>query len=934
MKVKSVVSVLILGMLMLSTFGAYANVTLDEIDEAVVRTQENPEARKALELDCIAIVESEEATFTERYQALRILAVVGSEACIQPLAALLDDPERAHLVRNVLEKLPYDEVDMVLLDGLARTTGNMRLGIISTIGHRQSASAVEALGALLAHEELETASAAALALGRIGTLDALMALVSYYTTADRVELNRDLAEAALAAAANLVENDAIEPAVFVYSSLLSTDWPDFIRAGAFNGLLSALPEDAPGIVYDTIHGDDPLLGVVAIAAVTTLEGEQLTERLAEDLDILPVELQALMLDAFAERNDPAALPVVHASLKSDDANVRMAAMKAVSVIGDTSSIEALGGILAFTSDRQERLAAIESLRRINAPGLNERLIAYMNEVETGVRPDIMEVLVQRAVVEAIDPIIDQIAQQDVRAAAFRALGLLAGPEHLPRLLELLSELEGNTGRNDAVNAVVALCNRIAEASSEVEIIEAVYGDLPDGEQSNITHLVARQVRQGRDAILASNNIAGDPAPGIVKQLRIDYTVDGVPGSRTVSEGESLSLSVGMSTPALVEAIAASIQAAPSTDAHVSLLRVLSRLGGQSAFDVVASYAGDDNADVHDGAVRALADWPDVLAVGALVDVFGDSEETAHRMLSLRGAVRLLRMGGHSTDDAIRYYELLAANATTDDERMLIVSGLAEIADPAALRLVAPYLNDGNIQAEADIAFRRIAEALELNPEQALADYAVSEENNAEFKPIFNGENLEGWHGDPALWRVEDGVIIGETTEDSALEHNTFLVRDVVESDFELKFRYRIDSTEANSGVQIRSEEFEQYRVRGYQPDIATTDWITGICYEEGGRGILARRGQQVHLNSDGESEVLQFAEEAELGTHINMDDWNEYHIIAQGNRFITFLNGHKMHEIVDDAPQAKASGIIAFQLHTGPPMKLRFTDIMLKQLVD
>lgn len=202
-----------------------------------------------------------------------------------------------------------------------------------------------------------------------------------------------------------------------------------------------------------------------------------------------------------------------------------------------------------------------------------------------------------------------------------------------------------------------------------------------------------------------------------------------------------------------------------------------------------------------------------------------------------------------------------------------------------------------------------------------------------FTPIFNGENLEGWEGDERFWRVEDGVIVGETTADDPLEHNTFLIWTGGEpGDFELRFQYRIVSEWANSGVQVRSEARDDYRVAGYQPDIATVDWITGIHYEELGRGILARRGQRVHIDAGGERREERFAEEEDLYEHIvPHDEWTDYHVIAEGNTIRTKINGELMHELTDESDEARASGVIAFQLHTGDPMEIRFREIELKE---
>ncbi|MEX0599638.1 MAG: DUF1080 domain-containing protein [Rhodothermales bacterium] len=209
-----------------------------------------------------------------------------------------------------------------------------------------------------------------------------------------------------------------------------------------------------------------------------------------------------------------------------------------------------------------------------------------------------------------------------------------------------------------------------------------------------------------------------------------------------------------------------------------------------------------------------------------------------------------------------------------------------------------------------------------------------------FEPIFNGTDLAGWDGDARFWRVEDGMIIGETTEDNPTEANTFLIWEEGEpGDFELRFQIRFLTEAGNSGIQVRSERFLdeetpqlEHRVRGYQPDFAVSDWIPGILYEEGGRGILARRGQRVHMDAEGERHEEIFADEEELGAYINPTEWNDYHVIVQGNTLRSRINGELMHELIDDSPEARREGIIAFQLHQGPPTRLALRAIELAEL--
>jgi type 1 glutamine amidotransferase len=213
-----------------------------------------------------------------------------------------------------------------------------------------------------------------------------------------------------------------------------------------------------------------------------------------------------------------------------------------------------------------------------------------------------------------------------------------------------------------------------------------------------------------------------------------------------------------------------------------------------------------------------------------------------------------------------------------------------------------------------------------------------------FTPIFNGRDLTGWDGNPIFWSVKDGSITGQTTAENPTSGNTFLVwRDGTLDDFELRLSFRIvpDNPKgfANSGIQYRSKEFDNWVVRGYQADFEAGTTYSGILYEEGGRAILAQRGQKAVIKADatnrdkpqievvgsvGESDLIQSA--------IKRADWNEYAIIALGNRLIHKINGLVTVDVTDEhAEQRSASGVLALQLHAGDPMTVQFKNIRLSR---
>ncbi|MCC6127182.1 MAG: DUF1080 domain-containing protein [Pirellulales bacterium] len=204
-----------------------------------------------------------------------------------------------------------------------------------------------------------------------------------------------------------------------------------------------------------------------------------------------------------------------------------------------------------------------------------------------------------------------------------------------------------------------------------------------------------------------------------------------------------------------------------------------------------------------------------------------------------------------------------------------------------------------------------------------------------FKPLFDGKTLEGWDGDPKLWRVDDGVITGETTKENPLGYNSFLIwRGGKPADFELKAEFRLPNKGfGNSGIQFRSwEEKEKWRVSGYQADIEAENKYTGICYGENFRGILAERGQKTVVGKNHKPIVVEkFADAAELAKTIKKQKWNEYHLIVKGNHIIEKINGRTMCEVTDEDDRARRDGIIALQLHVGEPMKVQFRNVRLKE---
>jgi hypothetical protein len=202
--------------------------------------------------------------------------------------------------------------------------------------------------------------------------------------------------------------------------------------------------------------------------------------------------------------------------------------------------------------------------------------------------------------------------------------------------------------------------------------------------------------------------------------------------------------------------------------------------------------------------------------------------------------------------------------------------------------------------------------------------------------------FQDWNGDPKFWRAGNGVIVGESTPDKVVGPNTFLIwRGGTPGDFELKVEIRMNST--NSGIQYRSKMLaanegqgdqpgHAWRLGGYQMDMDFSNQYPGILYEEAGRGFLAERGKITYIAADGTKSTIGQLESAEaLAATFKPGEWNQFHLIARGNTLVHIVNGHVTAVCIDDDLKNRSmGGLIGFQLHAGPPMKLELRNVAIK----
>ena len=441
-------SVLLLATALVAGPSAWASAA---DDPAVATPAATPDAPKSKEEELLAVLRSE-APSGEKAIACKQLAIQGSSAAVPDLAKLLSDEQLSSWARIAIEAIPGPEADAALRAAAESLQGRLAIGMINSIGVRRDAGSVELLTARLQDKDAEVASAAAVALGRIGDEGATAALTQALASAP-AEIRSAVAEGCVLCAEQLHAAGQSDAAVVVYDQVRAAELPQQRIIEATRGAILARQEAGLALLMEQFRSPEKTLFQVALKTAREFPGTEVDQALATQITTATPDRAAVIIQAMADRPQTVILAAVLKAAEAGPLEVRLSAINALSRVGDTSCMASLLKI-AIEPDADLAQASKATLAELPGKEIDSQIVALLPRAEGATYPVLLQLVGQRRI-DAVPLLQKALTHADpaVRSAALVALGETVA---LKNLSVLISQVVAPQHAEDAPVAQKAL----------------------------------------------------------------------------------------------------------------------------------------------------------------------------------------------------------------------------------------------------------------------------------------------------------------------------------------------------------------------------------------------------------------------------------------------------------------------------------------------
>lgn len=429
--------------------------------------------RGLLEARLVELVAKPEVSLEARYQAVRMLWLVGGEASVAGLEKLLGEAKTVHVACYGLNRIPGAKVSAALEKALSNAQGRSAVTILDVLGSRGEEMAAAAIVGRLSDKDGVVVEAAASALAKLGTAEAAKAIAACRTGGGRGRVGVTLAY--LECAQRMGARGDRAGAIAIVRELLSADEERVALRGALATLVGLGGVEGQAALTGALSGKDPEMAGAALAAAARTGDAKLIDAAVAQYPKLGDDIAAMAIEAFAPFSSGNVKSMITTAARGEGAGARLAALRALGRLGGEADVPVLVAALTGAKSTDEKSAAGASLRQIKAPNVAATALAALNVASDSDKVELLKILADRG-----QPVISAelmkwtSGESAVATAAIDALGALSPAGDLPAILSVLTGAKDPAVRRSTELAAIAVALRNTDPEKRADPVIAAY----------------------------------------------------------------------------------------------------------------------------------------------------------------------------------------------------------------------------------------------------------------------------------------------------------------------------------------------------------------------------------------------------------------------------------------------------------------------------
>jgi HEAT repeat protein len=499
------------------------------------------------------------------------------------------------------------------------------------------------------------------------------------------------------------------------------------KTGIINTLGARGDGKSVGVLAGLIYDSDAQIATAAVAALGRIADSSAADALAKATGKTSGALKQQVLYAYINCADnlakvgdkTKALEIYKQVYSAENSeSVRIAGLRGIVLLSGQDAGDVVVDAIAKETGRLQA-QAIALVRVLKDPAKIKAAADYLPNLSVAGQNQLLSALadcgrpgaVRAVVIEAI-----KSEHQDVRVAAVKTLGVLGDESSVVLLAEaaaLSTGPERRAARQSLYNLRGARVDeRIvgsvasAEPGVKVELVRAIdQRRISAGAETLMTTLQDSDSKVRLESWKALRVVNDGNLPRLLKlMLKTQSDSERREAEKTISAVADTLPKHQRALPILQQ-----LGLTDDVEAACSLLRVLGKTGGQGGLEMLRGTLNEDDPKFVDAAIRGLVEWPDDEPMDELLKIAQTSDSEVHRVLALRGYVRMIGLDNErDAQETVKLYRQAMNVASDASAKKMVLSGLAEVKSVAAMNFVVDYLDDDTLQQEAESAVVGIA----------------------------------------------------------------------------------------------------------------------------------------------------------------------------------------------------------------------------------